>query len=336
MSQPLVSVVVPAFNAQTTLSETLKSVIGQTYRTLEILVVDDGSTDATSRVAAGFMRADPRMRLIRQDNAGVAAARNRGIAEALGPYLAPIDADDLWEETKIEKQVAVMEARGARCGLVYTWYSQIDRDGKVTSRSHRPHEEGRVLERMCRGNLVGNGSAALLRTAVVREVGGYDPSLRALGGQGCEDLDLYFKIAEHHEFGLVPEHLTGYRRVRGNMSSDIMQMYRSREIVAARFKSKYPQYERAFREGRQIYLKWLLVRAIDERQFDAAREITSILMRSEPSFAARTLPILPLTIARKKLARRARMMLRAALRRRSVELHFSRPQQTAPSGAAPP
>jgi glycosyltransferase involved in cell wall biosynthesis len=333
--EPLVSVVVPAFNAEDLLAQTLSSVVGQSHHTLAIRTVDDGSTDGTGAIADAFAQADPRVRVIRQDNAGVAAARNRGLAEANGEFLAPIDADDLWEPSKIEKQLKVLQAGGERMALVYTWYAQIDREGKVTSRAHKPLEEGHVLERMCRGNLVGNGSAALLRTGAVREVGGYDPSLRAQGGQGCEDLDLYFKIAERYEFGLVPEHLTGYRRMRGNMSSDILQMYRSREIVAARYKAKYPQYAHAFRDGRQIYLKWLLVRAIDEAQFDAARRISSILSRDEPWFALKTIPVLPLTIVRRKVMRRARHLARAALRQHTADVAFFAPEP-AQLGASQP
>src|SRR4051794_3877496 len=112
----LVTVVVPAHNAAATLRQTLASIAAQTYRDLEIVVVDDGSTDDTSAIAAEFAHLDRRVRLVSQANAGVAAARNKGIALARGEYVAPVDADDLWEPTKIEKQVGVMTARGQRVG----------------------------------------------------------------------------------------------------------------------------------------------------------------------------------------------------------------------------
>src|SRR6476660_90490 len=101
MTRELVSVVVPAYNAEKTILETICSVRAQTYRNLDIVVVDDGSVDGTPGIVERHARTDSRVRLIRQANLGVAAARNRGIAEARADYIAPIDADDLWESTKI-------------------------------------------------------------------------------------------------------------------------------------------------------------------------------------------------------------------------------------------
>jgi glycosyltransferase involved in cell wall biosynthesis len=105
-SEPLVSVIIPAFNSAATLGDTLASAAAQSHRALEIIVIDDGSTDATARIAADFCARHPRARLISQTNQGVAAARNRGIAEAKGEFVAPLDADDLWHKDKIARQVA--------------------------------------------------------------------------------------------------------------------------------------------------------------------------------------------------------------------------------------
>jgi glycosyltransferase involved in cell wall biosynthesis len=163
-----VTVVVPAYNAESTLDETLRSVRAQTHRALEILVVDDGSRDGTPAIALAHAAADPRVRLIRQDNAGVGAARNRGIEEARATLVAPVDADDLWAPAKIERQVATLRRRGPHIALVYTWSALIDRESRVTG-TYQPMEEGDVLARMCRGNLVGNGSAALMRRDAVLE-----------------------------------------------------------------------------------------------------------------------------------------------------------------------
>ena len=96
---PLVSVIVPAFNAAATLEETLGAVAAQTYRPIELLVVDDGSSDATGKIAEAFCRQHDFAQVIVQANAGVAAARNRAIAVAKGDYIAPLDADDIWHET---------------------------------------------------------------------------------------------------------------------------------------------------------------------------------------------------------------------------------------------
>src|SRR5262245_57856494 len=99
--RPVVSVVVPAFNAGATLDQTLRSVRAQTYTHLEVIVVDDGSKDATAEIALAHAKSDARIRLVRQANGGVASARNAGIREARAALVAPIDADDLWAPTKI-------------------------------------------------------------------------------------------------------------------------------------------------------------------------------------------------------------------------------------------
>src|SRR5690242_18385247 len=123
---PLISVVVPAWNAQATLGETLASVAAQTYDKLEIIIVDDGSTDRTADVAREFCEAEPRARLIRKKNGGVASARNAGIAEAKGDWIAPIDADDLWHPTRVAKMVAAALATPKPVGFVYCWQRPID------------------------------------------------------------------------------------------------------------------------------------------------------------------------------------------------------------------
>ena len=117
------------------LAETLQSAAAQTHRSLEILIVDDGSTDRTAEIAVEFCTSEPRARLIRQGNCGVAAARNRAIDEAKAEYIAPLDADDLWHPQKIERQLETFAASPPGVGLVYCWYASIgcDEPGTVTA-----------------------------------------------------------------------------------------------------------------------------------------------------------------------------------------------------------
>src|SRR5262249_15019068 len=125
-SVPEVSVVVPAYNAERTLRETLDSVLGQTLQDFEVLVVDDGSSDATAAVARDA--GDPRVRVLSVPNGGVARARNLGIQEANGDLIAFLDADDLWRPRKLERQVEALEAR-PRAGMSFTAALRIDADG---------------------------------------------------------------------------------------------------------------------------------------------------------------------------------------------------------------
>ena len=261
-AHPLVSVVVPLHNGGATVERTLASISGQTWREMEVVVVDDGSTDdGSERVRAAAQR-DPRVRLIRQPNAGVAAARNAGAAVTRGDYLAFVDADDLWSPEKIELQMAAMSAGGPSVGLVYTWAALIDAEDRIYSLEHRPQAEGRVLRELCRANLVGNGSSPLIRRQAFEQVGGYDASLRARGAQGCEDLMIYLRLAEAHEFRVVRRHLTGYRVTQGNMSSNALGMLRSCELTLETFRARYPQYEAEYQAHRRDMVYWLLARAM--------------------------------------------------------------------------
>jgi glycosyltransferase involved in cell wall biosynthesis len=193
---------------------------------------------------ASYAEKDRRIRLIRQSNAGVAQARNSGAASTDAEFLAFVDADDLWAPSKIALQLRALQEGGSSAGLAYCWFAQIDENGRVFSLYNRPDADGHVLQRMCRMNFVGNGSSMLLRRSAFERAGQFDPSLRARNAQGCEDLLMCLRIAESYEFRVVPQHLVGYRMTNVNMSSDVMQMLRSCEIVLAEFREKYPQRSR--------------------------------------------------------------------------------------------
>jgi len=283
-TQPLITVVIPAYNAARTIDETLRSARSQTHHNLEILVVDDGSRDGTAAIVLNHAAMDSRVRFITQPNAGVAAARNRGIAEASSELIAPLDADDLWAPTKIEKQFEAMMRGGEKTALVYTWFAMIDEHGNVYDLDHQPADSGRVLRRMCRGNLVGNGSSALMRKQAVLEAGGFEPGLRARQAEGCEDLLLYFRIAERHEFAVVPEHLTGYRRHRENMSENSLQMLRSYHLVAREMYRKYPQYAGEIHAGEVDLVAWLIRRALRQFRIGSALNIFIHIARSDMKF----------------------------------------------------
>jgi glycosyltransferase involved in cell wall biosynthesis len=233
MAEPLVSVIVPAYNAEVYLQRTLASAQAQTWRRLEIIIVDDGSNDATPAIAGTAAREDGRVRVIRQANAGVAAARNRAIAAARGQLLAPLDADDLWHPDYLRRQVAALEASGPECALAYAWVVNIDAQDRIISFSARSTVRSRhaALRQLVVQNFIGNGSSVVLRRDAVEAAGGYDPSLRARNAEGCEDHALYAAIAEIGDFAPSYGYLVGYRRHALSMSSDKGRMARSGDLV---------------------------------------------------------------------------------------------------------
>ncbi len=238
---PLISVVVPCFNAQDTLIRTLASVAFQTYQNIEVLIVDDGSSDGSLEIARRFAECDARMRVLSQPNRGVAAARNLGISAAKGEFVALIDADDLWRPEKLELQLRPL-LNDPAVGVVYSWFEHIDVHDDVFFDEAPYSFEGAVLEDLCRIDFIGNGSNALIRTELLREIGGYDTSLRGRNAEGCEDWKVALQLAERCRFAVVRRPLTGYRHSNRNMSNNTPQMIRSAQLVCAEFGVRHPEY----------------------------------------------------------------------------------------------
>jgi glycosyltransferase involved in cell wall biosynthesis len=237
LDKALVSVIIPAFNAAESIRQTLDSVLAQTYQKIEVIVVDDGSSDATSAIVKEFATRDARIQLVRQNNAGVGAARNTAIRRAQGKYIAPLDADDLWFPEKLEKQVARIEQCGNETGLVYCWYTCLEKDGELVN--DRPQTaEGPLRQALILRNIVGNGSVPLFRAATLDKVGLYLTRAEQGGAQGCEDWDLYLRISEHCDIGVVPEYLLAYRQDSSSMSVNAENMAASFAVLTRRARER--------------------------------------------------------------------------------------------------
>jgi glycosyltransferase involved in cell wall biosynthesis len=240
MSTPLVSVIIPAYNAEAFLERTLAAVLSQTYTHFEVLVVDDGSTDRTVDIVNTWAKQDSRIRLLQQPNQGVAAARNFAIQNAQGTLIAPIDADDIWYPENLEKQVQRLSSADESVGLVYSWSLDIDETDLVIGGFSASVIEGNVSKTLVCHNFIGNASATLIRRACFEKVGGYNCQLKTLGAQGCEDWDLYLRIAEVYQFQVVPEFLVGYRKVISSMSRNYDSMARSHFLMLQFARERQP------------------------------------------------------------------------------------------------
>jgi glycosyltransferase involved in cell wall biosynthesis len=213
---PKVSVVIPAYNAMTYLPKTLDSVLQQSFTDFEVLLINDGSTDS---IESWFTTVnDDRVRLISQANQGLPGARNTGIKEAQGDYVAFIDADDLWEPTKLEKQVRCLDAK-PEVGLVYAWTLLIDQDGNSIGTVTAAQAEGNVWEQLLLGDVVGSGSAAMIRRICFDQVGMFDTELTSI-----EDCDMWVRIAAHYPFAVIKEVLVYYRQHPSGMSRNYDRM----------------------------------------------------------------------------------------------------------------
>jgi glycosyltransferase involved in cell wall biosynthesis len=239
MSTPVVSVVIPARNAARTLGLTLGDALAQTLQSIEVIVVDDGSNDETADIVRAAAFQDQRVSLIRGPHRGLPAARNAGIAAARGRFIAPLDADDLWHPTKLERQVAVLEEAGASAGLVYCGFRDIDKHGRVIRTPPPYFYNGKVLNRHLYYNFVGNGSSPLFRRDILDVVGPYDESMV----RGCEDYDFQLRIAAGFRFVYVRDYLVGYRRGDGGMSGDYERMLAEELTLAKKVARSRPEVQ---------------------------------------------------------------------------------------------
>ncbi len=214
MKEDLVSVVIPNYNYAHYLREAIDSVLAQTYSEIEIIVVDDGSKDDSKEILTGY---GDRVRTIFQQNQGVSAARNNGVKESCGEFIAFLDADDAWLPTKIEKQVARFQA-DEKLGLVHVGVDEIDADGN--SLVHRLEGvEGKVctvLLMLKREGVLGGGSGMMVRRSVFDETGGFDMRLST-----SADWDLAYRVSERDTVGFVAEILLKYRVHNSNMHANV-------------------------------------------------------------------------------------------------------------------
>lgn len=226
--RPLVSAIIPVYCAEATLGETLQSVAAQTWRNLEIIIVDDGSTDGSAAIAAQFCAVHAHARVVHQPNLGVAAARNRGLAEAKGTWVALIDSDDIWHPDHIESLVSKAVADPTRPAMLYAQsrYTDVKSNIVLSPAVTRPH--GNMLAQLTYHNMVGNGSALLLDRQLVLALGGYDTRLRAMGCEGCEDYLLQMRMAARYPVAATLLYSVGYRQLPGGMSKNVHRMHASR------------------------------------------------------------------------------------------------------------
>ena len=199
-----VSVVIPTHNHAAFLRQAIDSALSQTLPPLEIIVVDDGSTDETPAILREY---GSRIRPIRQPNAGVAAARNTGIGAATGDLIAFLDSDDVWEPSKLARQVARFKADAA-LGLVHCGLERIDLTGRRLSVLVGGLEGRVALEmlRLDREVIAGPGSTILVPRVIAEQLGGFDVRLPP-----SEDWDFCYRVATLYRVGFVPDILVRYR-----------------------------------------------------------------------------------------------------------------------------
>jgi glycosyltransferase involved in cell wall biosynthesis len=208
---PAISVIMPVHNGAKWLAEAAASVRAQDFGDFEFLIVDDGSDDGTAAMLSRFAADDPRIRLVQQAPQGIVAALNTAITAARSPYLARLDADDSARPDRLGKQFAFMQAH-PEIGLLGTFAECIDAAGNTVGRLAPATDHAGLAQVLARTNPFVH-SSVMMRTALVRRIGGYRTAFRA-----AEDYDLWLRMAEAGGIANLADYLTQYRRHDSNLS----------------------------------------------------------------------------------------------------------------------
>ena len=223
--EPTVSVIIPTYNRAKLVVQAIESVLNQTYRKIEIIVVDDGSTDNTLEVLKQY---EGNIKYIFQERSERSKARNEGYRHSRGDFISFLDSDDLWLPTKIEKQIEVMNER-PDVDVVYTGIEFIDGNGKLLVGDtcwDSPQREVLYEDLMTHNVITGTTSSVMVRRTCLDKVGLFDDSMNT-----CEDLDLYRRIAQNYKFHKIELPLVKFRIHAGNTQRNSTAMAKGWETT---------------------------------------------------------------------------------------------------------
>ena len=212
-----ISVIIPSYNAETTIIDTIRSVQNQTFSDWELIIIEDGSTDQT--VAQIKTITDERIKLFCYENGGVAMARNRGISLAKGKFITFLDCDDLWTPDKLADQLLALQ-NNPDAGVAYSWVTDFKSNDPKSFKPRKPiFYSGNVYPQMLVYNFLANGSNLLVRREVLDVIGGFDVTYAPV-----EDWEFYLRLAKDYSFIVVPKHQILYRQSSQSMSSNIERL----------------------------------------------------------------------------------------------------------------
>lgn len=234
MTQDLISVIIPAYNAENTILETIDSVLQQSYAKFELIVINDGSTDRTLELLQTIQ--NPKLKIFSYQNGGLSTARNRGIKHSQGQYLTFLDADDRWTTDKLELQLNALK-QNPQAALAYSWVYFEYEDTKLSYADTSSYFTGKIYGELLKKNFLHNGSNALIKKEIIEKIGLFDADLKC-----CEDWDFYLRIAAEKEFVLVPKVQIFYRQSATSMTGNVIKMeYYLKLVIDNAFKVAPPE-----------------------------------------------------------------------------------------------
>ncbi|NJK99014.1 MAG: glycosyltransferase [Spirulinaceae cyanobacterium RM2_2_10] len=251
-TRPVISIIIPVYNGERTISATINSVLAQTFTDFEIIVINDGSRDRTVEAVASIT--DPRIQLYSYPNARQATSRNRGIRHAQGDFFAFLDADDLWTADKLADQLAALQAY-PEAGLAYSWTDYIDEGDRFVQAGRHQTINGDARAALLANNFIENGSNPLVRRSAIEATGEFEASLPP-----AEDWDYWLRLADHYPFAAVPKPQILYRLSSTSSSANLALQANQCQRVLNRAFERLPAEFQALR-GRSTanlykYLAW--------------------------------------------------------------------------------
>ncbi len=317
---PHVSVIIPAYNQAQYLAQAVQSVFEQSYSDYEIIVVDDGSTDNTPATAARF---GDKIRYIRQENRGLAGARNTGIRAAKGNLIGLLDSDDQWQPAFLQTMVSLAEAH-PQAAVYYSGAQCMDAGGKplpqVLGTTAAPVDTPQAMyHTLLRANFI-IPSATVLRRAAIDKAGLFDRQLRS-----CEDWDLWLRLLPDYEFAGTPEPLICYRIHGSSLSTNVDGMqYAVRAVIEKHFGPDDKNYAAWPAEKRRayggVYRYHALTFVQRQNNWQAAAPYLQSALRADPDIAT-DLPLFYDLVLGAQTAERSRPNSAAALKERAAQLN---------------
>lgn len=268
MEQGLVSVIVPVYNRAHYVGATIDSILQQSYSNIEIVLVNDGSTDTSLEVLQEYQKQHPaKVVIIDQKNQGQVASRNNAIRQAKGEFIAFLDSDDLWKPEKLALQIPLFKDD---IGLVYTGIDNIDEHGKVVSTELCDESiVGNILPQLLIRNRMTGGTVVVTKKAL-NEVGLFDESFSA-----AENWDLWIRICYQYKAALVNQALVQYRVHPGNMSKDRTLMLSAKEDIVAKHcneKTENTELAKHYNKAKADLAYWKGVYYFSEMNYPLARQ----------------------------------------------------------------
>ncbi|MBE9178911.1 glycosyltransferase family 2 protein [Oculatella sp. LEGE 06141] len=275
-----VSVIVPVYKVEKHIEVTIRSVLQQTYQNFELIIVDDGSPDRSVEICQEFD--DPRIKIIRQENRGANAARNEGIRQSKGTYIAFLDGDDLWLADKLRQHVEHLK-QSPEVGVSFSRSAFIDEEGSPMGIYQLPRLTDITIAHLLCRNPISNGSCAVIRRQVFEDIKFQDDVYGTTQDfywderlQGSQDLDCWFRIAlqTHWKMEGIPESLTLYRVNSSGISANLLKKQESWEQVIEKTRAYAPEVVAKWENpARAYHLRYLARRAVTLRDGAVATQL---------------------------------------------------------------